>query len=153
MSVLSAQTIRKLCARWDGAGNPQQPMIEPFHERTIHMGLSFGLDSAGYDIRAGESRLLWPLFGRARIDAMERFNIPPWLKMHICDKSTWARRFVTVQNTRAEPGWRGYLRLEITNHSWWFRRIKVGMPIAEVEFYLLDEPTEQPYPEDGKYQV
>lgn len=148
--ILSAQSIRKLCSRFNDDGTARQPMIEPFYERTKAFGMTFGLDSAGYDIRSAEDFLLWPLFGRRRIDAMERFNIPVHLKMHICDKSTWARKFVTVQNTRAEPGWRGYLRLEITNHAWWFRRIKTGMPIAEVEFHVLDEATEQPY--NGKYQ-
>ena len=150
MSILSAQSIRKLCREYDDQGRKQTPMIMPFRERTRRNGMTYGLDSAGYDIRAADDCWLWPLFGRAKIDAIERFNIPSHLKMHICDKSTWMRRFVTVHNTRAEPGWRGVLRLEIANHSWWFRRIKVGMPIAEVEFYVLDEPTEQPY--EGKYQ-
>lgn len=142
--ILSAQTIRSLCAE------VRRPLIRPFCERQVAYGMTFGLDSAGYDIRAGEDRLLWPLLGRVRIDALERFDVPINLKMHICDKSTWARKFVTVQNTRAEPGWRGVLRLEITNHGWWFRRIRKGMPIAEVEFYTLDYPTKQPYA--GKYQ-
>ena len=35
----------------------------------------------------------------------------------VCDKSTWARRGVAVQNTIIEPGWRGYLTVELTNHS------------------------------------
>lgn len=151
MSILSAQSIRKLCLHnYDDKGNIVPPMIEPFYERTVAHGMTFGLDSAGYDIRSNDDRWLLPFFGSAKIDAIERFNIPPNLKMKICDKSTWARKFVVVQNTRAEPGWYGHLRLEITNHSWWFRRIKKGMPIAEVEFHTLDEPTEQPY--RGKYQ-
>lgn len=150
MTILSAQSIRRLCNLRNMHLPPPPPLIYPFCERTRSHGRTYGLDSAGYDIRSAEDRLLWPLFGRARIDALEWFCIPNNLKMHICDKSTWARLFVTVQNTRAEPGWRGYLRLEITNHSWWFRRIRRGMPIAEVEFYLLDESTEQPY--EGKYQ-
>lgn len=143
MSILSAQSIRKRCI------GTNKPMIDPFYERTVRNGLTFGLDSAGYDIRAAQTRFMWP--GRfTRLDAIEEFNIPNDIKPAVCDKSTWARLGVVVQNTRAEPGWYGALRLEVTNHSWWFRLIRKGAPIAQIEFHQLDEPTEQPY--RGKYQ-
>ena len=29
------------------------------------------------------------------------------------DKSTWARRGLVVQNTVIEPGWHGYLTIEV----------------------------------------
>lgn len=66
------------------------------------------------------------------------------------DKSTWARLGLTVQNTIIEPGWHGYLTLEIVNHSRMNITLKNGMPIAQVLFHFLDETTEQPY--SGKYQ-
>lgn len=66
------------------------------------------------------------------------------------DKSTWARRFITVQNTFIEPGWKGYLTLEIVNHSFRLVRIRRGDPIAQIVFMRLEEPTERPY--TGKYQ-
>jgi len=68
----------------------------------------------------------------------------------VTDKSTWARRFLTVQNTIIEPGWCGYLTLELTNHSDVDIHIMRGMPIAQIIFDVLDEPTEKPYM--GKYQ-
>lgn len=138
MTVLSAQSVRK---RWR--------VIHPFVERGVAFGMSYGVGPAGYDVRTRDSRLLWPK-GSALVDTLEVFDVDTDLKLNVQDKSTWARRFVTVQNTTAEPGWRGILRVELTNHSWRFHRIRAGMPIAQIEFNLLDEPTDSPYA--GKYQ-
>jgi dCTP deaminase len=66
------------------------------------------------------------------------------------DKSSLARQGIAVQNTVAEPGWRGYLTLEITNHYVNKILLLKGDAIAQVVFHFLDEPTELIY--DGKYQ-
>jgi dCTP deaminase len=58
--------------------------------------------------------------------------------------------FVLVQNTVVEPGWRGYLTLELTRFLPWPIRLRCGMPIAQILFKQLDQPTEQPYA--GRYQ-
>jgi dCTP deaminase len=68
----------------------------------------------------------------------------------VYNKSTLARRFIIMPTTVAEPGWRGYLTLEIANLSCHRVTILEGMPIAQVVFEFLDEPTKQPY--EGKYQ-
>ena len=71
---------------------------------------------------------------------------------YVKDKSTWARLGVLVQNTVIEPGWRGHLTLELSCEGNGTIHIPAGSPIAQIVFHKLDEPTEQPYPEDGKYQ-
>lgn len=124
-------------------------MILPFCERTIAHGMTFGLGPAGYDIRIRDAVILWPKSCK-NVDAYEFLDIPTDLKPNVLDKSSWVRLGVTVQNTTIEPGWRGVLRVELINHSWWFRRIRAGAPIAQIEFPLLDEPTEMPY--RGRYQ-
>lgn len=68
----------------------------------------------------------------------------------VSDKSTWARRGIAVQNTVIEPGWRGFLTLEITNHGKQIIDIAAGMPIAQIIFHRLEAPAENPY--SGKYQ-
>jgi len=68
----------------------------------------------------------------------------------VCDKSIWARRGVAVQNTIIEPGWRGHLTLEITYARWHPLRICAGDPIAQIIFFRLEQPTDQPY--RGRYQ-
>ena len=139
--ILSAQSIRGRCH----AG-----LILPFHERGVSPGgMSFGLSACGYDIRICTTIQIRP-GGFVLAASLERFVIPDDLCMRIVDKSTWARRGLFVQNTVAEPGWRGYLTLELTNNS--VERISLvkGEPIAQVQFEILDYPTTQPYA--GKYQ-
>ena len=44
---------------------------------------------------------------------VERFQMPNDLMGIVHDKSTWARRGLVVQNTVIEPGWHGYLTIEV----------------------------------------
>jgi dUTPase len=60
-------------------------------------------------------------------------------------KSTWARRGLVVQNTVIEPGWHGYLTIELTNHGPGALSLQWGMPIAQIVFHRLEAVTEQPY--------
>lgn len=123
--------------------------LEPFHERTVVDGMSFGLGPAGYDVRIAQSIVLGP--GEfALASTIERFAMPDDLLGYVKDKSTWARRGVCVQNTVVEPGWRGHLTLELTNHSREALHIGTGHPIAQIVFHRLEAPTERPYA--GKYQ-
>lgn len=135
--ILSAQTLRKI-----------RP-VTPFWERTTFDGFTFGLSACGYDIRIAENYLMWPnRFVLA--SSVEKFNMPENVCARVHDKSSWARLGICVQNTFIEPGWRGYLTLEITNHSWSFKKLKSGMPIAQIVFEFLDKETDSPY--KGKYQ-
>ena len=123
--------------------------IEPFFERTKYNGYTFGLGPAGYDIRIAEHREMYPgAFVLA--SSMEKFNMPTNLLGVVHDKSTWARQGLCVQNTVIEPGWRGYLTLELSNHGQQELTIAEGTPIAQIIFHMLDAPTNMPY--SGKYQ-
>ena len=66
--------------------------------------------------------------------------------------TTWgeARLGLSVFNTVIEPGWRGYLTLELKNQGDRVLHIDCGDPIAQILFERLDVPTENPY--SGKYQ-
>ncbi len=55
-----------------------------------------------------------------------------------------------VHNTVIEPGWKGYLTLELVNHSETVMHLLAGDPIAQVIFFALNAPTDAPY--NGKYQ-
>lgn len=142
MTVLSAQSIRKLCSKPDS-------MVTPFYERRIENGMSFGLSAAGYDVRCREPVLLKP-HGFSLASTIERFCIPTTIMAGVADKSTWARRGLAVQNTILEPGWSGYLTLELTNHGPDELLIEAGDPIAQIIFHWLDEETDRSY--RGKYQ-
>jgi dCTP deaminase len=124
--------------------------ITPFFERTILNGMTFGLSPAGYDIRIHEAVTLSGFRRFTLASSIEHFAMPNDVLAQVCDKSSWARRGVAVQNTIIEPGWRGYLTLEITYARWRSLRIAAGSPIAQIIFFRLEQPTEQPYA--GKYQ-
>jgi dCTP deaminase len=144
MTILSAQSIRKACV------DVIPPLIKPFVDRGISPGgKTFGLSSASYDLRlAKEVTLLGKDFQLATV--MEYIDMPFNLAATIRDKSGWARAGLAVQNTHVNPGWRGYLTLELNSHvdSWLI--IPAGEPIAQIVFELLDVSTDQPY--RGRYQ-
>lgn len=114
----------------------------------LQVGMSYGLSGASYDLRVRGGFTLWPKSTKLA-SAIEKFTLPANVAGVVHDKSTLARRFVTVQNTFIDAGWTGYLTLEITNHSWKFVRIYSGQPIAQVVFHYLRDATERPY--QGKY--
>jgi len=135
--ILPAQVIRKL------------NIIKPFHERTRSHGMTYGLGPAGYDVRIAELIDMRP--GKFSLaSTLEQFVMPDDVLGYVKDKSTWARQGVCVQNTVIEPGWRGHLTLEITNHARDSIVLLPGMPIAQIVFHRLEQLTEQPY--EGKYQ-
>lgn len=165
--LLPAQAIRFRCVPVKGGMSYFRVrrgilMIEPFHERTVANGFTFGLSSCGYDIRVAEKLALGP--GDFTLaSSMERFDLPHDVMMMIVDKSSWARKGIAVQNTVAEPGWRGYLTLEISCHARPKNElrpdphspenliyIEPGTAIAQVLFMQLTEATRQPY--QGRYQ-
>jgi dCTP deaminase len=152
--ILSAQTIRSLCTGplFEHARkvSGRRPMIEPFHERTVVNGMSFGLSSCGYDVRIAQTVELKPgAFVLA--STVERFDFLHQVVGLVAAKSTLARRGISVHEmTVLEPGWRGHLTLEISMHGHEPFTINAGDPICQILFLRLDEPTMQPYA--GKYQ-
>ena len=136
--ILSAQSIRA-----------RSGMIEPICERGVIRGMSFGLSACGYDVRIAEHiRLERGAFVLA--STIEHFDLPADMVGMLCDKSTWARRGLSVFNTVAEPGWRGHLTLELVNHGPETLILWPGDPIGQMVFHRLDQPTDRPYA--GKYQ-
>jgi len=133
MSVLSGQSIRK------------ENIIRPFHERTVHNGMSFGLGPASYDVRVDQTFELQPKQKRLA-STIEHFEMPDDVIGFPKNKSTWARRFVdTSFNTVLDPGWNGHLTVEIINHGDVAIRIRRGDPIAQIVFHWLDAYAELPY--------
>lgn len=135
--ILSGQSIRR------------RGIFAPFAERTVAHGMTYGLGPAGYDVRVAETLTLAP-GAWSLASTVERFEMPDDLLARVADKSTWARRGLAVQNTIIEPGWRGFLTLELSNHGPHTIEISAGMPIAQIIFDALDAPAERPYA--GKYQ-
>jgi len=136
-ATTSSQSIRRL-----------RP-VDPFYERTVFNGMSYGLGPNGYDIRIAEDLVIAP-YSYALASSIERFEMPNNVMARVTDKSTWARRFLSIFNTTIDSGWKGWLTLELVNHSKDTISIEKGSPIAKIIFEKLDEPTDLEY--DGIYQ-
>lgn len=141
--ILSGRTIQQL------------GIMEPFYGRTRHKGLTFGVGPAGYDVRVefdetGSQDSVQLLPGQFLLaSTIERFIMPSDVLGIVHDKSTWARLGLACQNTVIEPGWQGWLTLELTNHGVNALTIERGMPIAQVIFHFVDDDT---VGYEGKYQ-
>ena len=145
-----------------------QPILNMEPSKVKLNGVSHGLGEAGYDIRIkqdirfspnGGGRLISVLephesypttkVGRfTRASAIEEFTMPRNLTGIVHDKSTWAREGLSVFNTVIEPGWKGFLTLELVYHGQGDLHIPAGSGIAQVIFHRTACNAEY----TGKYQ-
>lgn len=116
-------------------------------KRRAH-GLSYGLSEAGYDVRIAQSVFLHPFRRFKMASTVERFDMPSYLVGIVHDKSTLARLGLSVFNTVVEPGWKGWLTLELVYHGVRPLYIKKGTGIAQVIFHEISDLSEY----SGKYQ-
>lgn len=149
--------------------------IKGMHQDKIKdHGVSYGLGEAGYDIRIKQEVRFFPegkngfekntitqkymvdgeehgSFSEGRFtlaSAIEEFDMPPDLVGVVHDKSTWARQGLSVFNTVIEPGWKGFLTLELVFHGSKEITIPAGAGIAQVIFSSLAHDARY----EGKYQ-
>jgi dCTP deaminase len=141
-------------------------------------GVSYGLAEVGYDIRIKQDITFIPgitklIRGHTMMTApsiviqegtneyadfqhtsfvlastIEEFRMPHHLVGIVHDKSTWARLGLSLFNTVIEPGWDGYLTLELAFNGNQRVHIPAGSGIAQVIFHEILEDTEY----TGSYQ-
>lgn len=153
MTVINGQTLLQMA-----------PIKDMAREKYRDHGVSYGLSEAGYDIRIKQD--IWLNFkdgspivavdnmpavdGRFTLaSTIEEFQMPPNLVGVVHDKSTWARLGVSVFNTVIEPGWKGFLTLELVYHGNAPLHIPAGSGIAQVIFSEIAEVADYG---EGKYQ-
>jgi dCTP deaminase len=135
------------------------PIKGMINEKRREHGVSWGLSEAGYDIRVKQD--IEFNNGRVYVDgihttmgnftlasAIEEFHMPSDLVGIVHDKSSWARRGLSVFNTVIEPGWCGFLTLELVYHGREGLHIPAGAGIAQVIFHQTSCNAYY----DGKYQ-
>lgn len=158
-------------------------MIEPFVEKQVGKGvISYGLSSYGYDMRVSDTfkiftpnpynaiidpkhmdpRLMFEFKGDVCIIppnsfalavSVEYFRIPRSVLTLTVGKSTYARTGIITNVTPFEPGWEGFVTLEISNTTPLPAKIYANEGIAQVVFLEADEPCEVSYADRaGKYQ-
>lgn len=144
----------------------QMPITKMLTEKHREHGVSHGLGEVGYDIRIkqevrftggqsnpvvvvvddDEEQSQWGRFALA--SSLEQFKMPDYLMGIVHDKSSWARKGLSVFNTVIEPGWRGFLTLELVYHGNEPLVIPAGSGIAQVVFHQISQSAVY----DGKYQ-
>lgn len=139
--ILSGEEIRK------------RAIIRPHNMRTrTNRGLSYGESPAGYDVRIEQGVYLTPDHRFALASIMEHIIMPDDVLGVVHDKSSWARMGLSVYNTVIEPGWKGWLTIEMAFHANRgdpVAHIRAGDPIAQIIFYRIEGDV-SPY--EGAYQ-
>lgn len=146
-----------------------RPIKNMLSEKIRAHRVSHGLGEAGYDIRIKQTITFRPSKHDRRhmvhhssefpskishngrfvlASAMEEFQMPTNLVGVVHDKSTWARKGLSVFNTVIEPGWCGFLTLELVYHGNTELVIPAGAGIAQVLFHATSNDAQY----DGKYQ-
>jgi dCTP deaminase len=138
------------------------PLSPMFTEKHSEHGVSHGLGEVGYDIRLKQqvefsAKRAAPhviIDGEFQLghftlaSAIEEFTMPDHLMGIVHDKSSWARKGLSVFNTVIEPGWKGFLTLELVYHGQEPLIIPAGAGIAQVVFHQISVPASY----NGKYQ-
>lgn len=133
----------------------QAPLLEAapikgmINEKRKDLGFSWGLTECGYDIRLKQSVTMF--IGRRFVlaSSVEEFDMPDNLMGRVLNKSSWARLGIDASmTTNIEPGWKGFLTIELRYSRFWPIRIPAGVGIAQVIFESIETPTKYV----GKYQ-
>lgn len=177
-----------------------KPMITPFEpqqvrERRAYVGegrfdnpmyrnekiVSYGLSSAGYDVRLARKFKIFTNIRSVMIDPLnmsdecyvnhegdyviipphsyilghtpEVFDVPRDVMVVCVGKSTYARAGCAVNVTPIEPGFKGQVVIEIANQTPLPMKVYADMGIAQFLFFKMSEPCETSYGDrGGKYQ-
>src|SRR5579863_4456405 len=109
MTILSAQSI--------ACEARTRSLISPFiSSKRVIRGRSYGLSACTYDCRIAHP-LVVPVRQSRLAVTIENFNIPTNICASVLDKSSWARLFLSAFNTHLDPGWSGFLTVELANLS------------------------------------
>lgn len=144
--------------------------------------ISYGLSSFGYDMRiANEFRIFTPNIYNSVVDpkdideramveyevddhilippnsyvlgrSVEYFTIPRDVLGIVLGKSTYARSGIIVNVTPLEPGWEGYVTIEIGNGTPLPAKVYANEGIAQVIFLQGEAPSVSYADKQGKYQ-
>lgn len=144
------------------------PIKNMLREKTRHVesGLSYGLTELGYDVRLAENIHFIPyadvyprtivgnppevrlrgvstFYRKGRFilgSTMEEFDMPTDMMAMVKDKSSWARKGLSVFNTVINPGQKGFITLELVFNGEEEIFIPAGTPIAQIIFQMVCHP-------------
>ena len=130
--------------------NPEGFRIFYHYPRHYSIRVGEGYEENLIQVQPWEGFVMIPPNSYALGSSLEKFNIPRNICGRVFGKSTLARCGIIVNVTPLEPGWRGYLTIEISNSCPLPVEIPIFGGIAQVQFEIIDDPISD-YGE-GKYQ-
>ncbi|MFQ5705855.1 MAG: dCTP deaminase [bacterium] len=175
MAIKADRWIKKMALEHD--------MISPFIEKQVRdQVISYGVSSYGYDIRIADEFKIFTNLNSTIVDpkqldakslvdfkgevciippnsfalgrTIEYFKIPRKVMTICVGKSTYARCGIITNVTPLEPGWEGFVTLEISNTTPLPAKIYAGEGIAQILFFESDEDCLISYADKtGKYQA
>lgn len=116
----------------------------------IEQHIRSGLSLHGSDLDLLRDKLTSNPPSQALVCTVEDFHMPDNVVGYVCDKSSYARVFVTAFNTLFDPGFIGNATIELVNMGVVPVFYAAGDPVCQFVFHFLDEATDRPY--NGKYQ-
>ncbi len=174
MSIKADKWIKKMAL--------EHGMIDPFVATQVREKvISYGLSSYGYDVRIAKEYKIFTNLNSTIVDpkefdpqsfvdfdgdeciippnsfalgrTIEYFKMPKNVMTICVGKSTYARCGIITNVTPLEPGWEGYVTLEVSNTTPLPARIYSGEGIAQLLFFEGDEECLASYSDKmGKYQ-
>jgi len=102
-----------------------------------------------FDEVASQDSILIPPNSFALACSVERFHIPDNVIALVIGKSTYARCGITINCTPMEPGWQGYLTIEISNTTPLPARIYANEGIAQALFFQGSAKCAMTYADKG----
>lgn len=171
--ILNDKQIKKLVE--------EKKMISPFVDRSVQQGISYGLQSFGYDLRVGsefkiftnikgntiadpknftednfitvkeDKSVLIPPNSFALANSLEYFKIPRDVTGLVTSKSSYARVGLGNPPTVLEAGWEGVLVLELVNHTSNSIKVYSNSGISQILFFRGEDPNVSYADRDGKY--
>jgi len=178
MSLQSDRWIKEM-AETEGMIEPFTEAQVRFDEHGNKV-ISYGLSSYGYDLRVSDEFMVFTNVHNCLVDpknfseksfvsmktdeciippnsfalarSVEYFRIPRDVLTMCIGKSTYARCGIIVNVTPFEPGWEGYVTLEISNTTPLPAKIYANEGLAQVLFYKGEEACLVSYADrGGKY--
>lgn len=123
--------------------------VPQYEEKTIDL---LNYDSQAHVAVEGLDWLVMPPHSFVLAHSEEYLNIPKSVSVVCMNKSTWARMGVMLNVTPAEPGWEGYLTLEISNTTNLPVKIWTGVGVVQLQFFEGDKECSVSYSDrNGKY--
>ncbi len=113
--------------------------FEPLDVKNLPNLNKYTMDALCFEGEHGKFYELPPL--RSGLGTLvEHLNVPENVQITLVGKSTYARAGIFVNITPAEPGWKGYLTIEIFNSNVFPVKLYVDEGICQGLFDLIESP-------------